>query len=322
MRNRKATDADGSTQPLVSVIMNCYNGEKYLKEAIDSVFAQEYQNWEIVFWDNASSDKSADIAQSYRDKRFRYFRGEVNVPLGRARNLAIGRCRGEFIAFLDSDDLWLPGKLARQVPILLGDESIGLIYSDVNYFNDRQEVSRLYSLRKPYRGHCFQNLLTDYCLCLSTCVVRKSTLDSLEYWFDEKLNMCEESDLFLRISLKSKIDFVPDILAMYRVHNESWTSRDPESFISESEHILEKLKAIPGVCENFVKPMGVARRNLATQEAKLAWRRGKATRARHIIRDKLPLNFSSIALFAATIFPFEMLDYAYKRVMGVVRPAK
>jgi glycosyltransferase involved in cell wall biosynthesis len=73
-------------QPLVSVIMNCCNGEKYLQEAIDSVLAQTYKNWEIVFWDNQSIDDTAQIAKSYDDPRIKYHRSESFTPLGEARN--------------------------------------------------------------------------------------------------------------------------------------------------------------------------------------------------------------------------------------------
>ena len=298
--------------------MNCYNGEKYLKEAIDSVRAQTYPNWEIIFWDNASTDNSAHIAQSYQDERLKYFSGKTTVPLGHARNLAIDESRGEFIAFLDSDDLWLPEKLAKQAP-LFNDNEVSLVYSDVNYFNQINEIRRLYALRKPYRGYCFQNLLTDYCLCLSTCMIRRSSLDTLDTWFDESLKVCEESDLFLRMGLKSKIDFIPDVLAMYRVHDENWTSRDPDLIILESEIVLEKLNALPEIQEHHSDSMIIAQRQLARQGAKLAWRQGSPTKARHIIRNKIPLTLSSIILFVATFFPHRALDTVYKLITGVVR---
>ena len=172
---------------------------------------------------------------------------------------------------------------------------------DVDYFNQKNEVRRLYALRKPYRGHCFPNLLTDYCLCLSTCMIRKSSLDALDIWFDESLNVCEESDLFLRIGLKSKIDFIPDVLAKYRVHDENWTSRDPELIIRESELILEKLNTLPEVQEHHADAMILAQHQLARQEAKLAWRQGNSAQARQIIRDKIPLTLSSKILFVATL---------------------
>ena len=91
------------SDPLVSVVINCLNGARYLREAIDSVFSQTYDNWEIVFWDNHSCDESGVIAKSYGD-RVRYHRSESTTGLGLARNRALNACRGKYIAFLDVDD--------------------------------------------------------------------------------------------------------------------------------------------------------------------------------------------------------------------------
>src|SRR3989338_4134513 len=88
MSGNNNMDKAGTVDPLVSVIMNCRNGERYLREALDSVYAQSYTNWEIIFWDNASTDGSADIAKSCGPK-LRYFKSEQSFPLGKARNLAI-----------------------------------------------------------------------------------------------------------------------------------------------------------------------------------------------------------------------------------------
>ena len=96
-------------KPLVSVIMNCYNGDRFLRQAIDSVYCQTYDNWEIIFWDNASTDSSAKIARSYDDK-IRYFLATKNTPLGEARNLALNKASGKYVAFLDCDDLYFPNK--------------------------------------------------------------------------------------------------------------------------------------------------------------------------------------------------------------------
>ena len=98
-------------QPLVNVIMNCFNGEKYLREAIDSVKAQTYQNWELIFWDNQSTDDSAKIVQSYNDPRINYFYAPNHTLLYEARNYAVEKSLGQFIAFLDVDDYWDENKL-------------------------------------------------------------------------------------------------------------------------------------------------------------------------------------------------------------------
>ena len=97
--------------PLVSIIMNCFNGEEFLCEAIDSVYAQSYTNWEIIFWDNASTDQTASIAKSY-DKKLKYFRTSKTTSLGEARVAATKKARGKYLAFLDVDDkkYWLKPK--------------------------------------------------------------------------------------------------------------------------------------------------------------------------------------------------------------------
>ena len=102
-------------KPLVSIIMNCYNSSLYLKEALDSVLNQTYNNWEIIFWDNQSSDKSAIIFKEYVDSRFKYFYAPTHTNLGEARKLAVQNSKGSWIAFLDCDDYWLLTKLAQHI---------------------------------------------------------------------------------------------------------------------------------------------------------------------------------------------------------------
>ena len=145
----------------VSIIMNCYNGEKYLNEAIDSVLAQTFQDWELIFWDNQSSDNSAKILQSYEDERIQYYLSEKFTSLGEARNLAINQSKGEFIAFLDCDDLWLPEKLAKQIPLFSTPE-VGLVICDTYFFNEKGIQKQLYKKKKPPVGNVFRELLGEY----------------------------------------------------------------------------------------------------------------------------------------------------------------
>ena len=116
-------------EPPVSILMNCYNGEKFLREAVESVLGQTYRNWELIFWDNQSSDESAVIFNSYADKRFHYYWAPEHTVLGQARNLAVEQARGEWVAFLDCDDVWLPEKLHKQVAIIREESvNLGLVY--------------------------------------------------------------------------------------------------------------------------------------------------------------------------------------------------
>ena len=103
-------------EKLVSVIVNCYNGEKYLKETLKSIQNQKYLKWELIFWDNQSTDKSKEIFYSFKDERFKYFYADRHTTLYEARNLACKKSNGEFIAFLDCDDRWYENFLtAREI---------------------------------------------------------------------------------------------------------------------------------------------------------------------------------------------------------------
>ena len=92
--------------PLISIIINCFNGEKFLSQSIKTVFDQTYSNWEIIFWDNKSTDKSKEIIKSFKDSRIKYFYSKKFNTLYKSRNLAINKAKGDYICFLDTDDLW------------------------------------------------------------------------------------------------------------------------------------------------------------------------------------------------------------------------
>jgi len=122
-----------SEKSLISVIINCFNGEKYLREALDSVVIQTYKNWEIIFWDNQSTDISAKIFKSYKDSRLKYYLAPTHTKiLYEARNYALKKTTGDFIAFLDVDDYWLSDKLEKQIP-LFNDPKVGLVYGNLWY---------------------------------------------------------------------------------------------------------------------------------------------------------------------------------------------
>ena len=162
--------------PLVSVIMNCYNGEKFLDESIQSVISQTYDNWELIFWDNRSEDRSSEIFKKYQDKRFKYFYADKHTSLYEARNLAIQKSTGEFISFLDADDLWHKQKLEKQMDYF-DDNSIGVAYS--NYWLVKKDlIKKKISFRKKlYRGHVYNELMDNYNIGILTTIIRKKNYE-------------------------------------------------------------------------------------------------------------------------------------------------
>ena len=225
-------------EPLVSVLMNCYNGEKYLREAVDSVLAQTYQNWEIVFWDNQSTDGSAGIFESYDDPRLKYFHAPVHTDLGGGRARAWEHLTGEFIAVLDADDVWLPRKLEKQIP-LFDDPEVGIVISDALFFNDKTEKS-FYAGEYPPTGWVFERLFSWYFVSLVTLVFRRSAVSKLRRAFDSDFSSIADFDLVVRLSRISKLALCPEILAKWRVHDGSETWRCPSAFIDEKKRWLAK----------------------------------------------------------------------------------
>lgn len=262
-------------EPLVSIIMNGRNVSEYVGSAIDSVLSQTYRNWEIVFWDNRSDDGTAELVQGCKDQRIRYFLAESFTPLGQARNLAMRQSRGEFIAFLDCDDLWFPEKLKLQIP-LFDDEKVGLVYSDTIFFNELGHERILYGRNLPCQGECFRALLGRYFLSMETVVVRRSAIEGQSSWFDERFNMIEEADLFRRISHDWKIAGVPHPLAKWRVHASSWTFKYPHLLGEETAVMLEDYrKRYPGFERDFSAEISQLHDAIELAEAKDAWIRGK-----------------------------------------------
>lgn len=227
-------------QPLVSVLMNCYNGARYLREAIDSVIGQTYENWELIFWDNRSTDDSATICKSYRDSRIRHFLSDRHTNLGGARALALQQARGHLIAVLDTDDLWLPRKLEMQVPFFAHPE-VGIAISDTIFFNSRGEEKRLYKRITPRQGRVFHELVTRYFVSLETVVLRKSAIDSLDQAFDPGLSHISDFDLIVRLSLNWELAYVPEVLAKWRVHLNSGTWQESGRFNMEMLQFARKM---------------------------------------------------------------------------------
>jgi len=233
-----------SQEPLVSVIVNCFNGEKYLHQAIDSILKQTYNNWEVIFWDNLSTDKSAKIFKSFKDNRLKYYCALTHDSiLYKARNNALKKVNGDFVAFLDVDDWWFPEKLEKQI-LLFQDPKVGLVYGNLFRFFTKKNKKEIYRKSLP-RGEIADNLLKDYVIGSPTYVIRKKTLESLKRLFDDRFHIIGDFDLNLRIAAKWKIDCIQNPVAVARIHgkNESLIYKYKE--IEELKIWYEEMKSDP-----------------------------------------------------------------------------
>lgn len=203
--------------PLVSVLISTYNGEKYLDETLHSVFAQTYKNYEVVVIDDGSlTDEVAKICAKYKDK-LKYIRQE-NKGLSLSRNAGIDNSQGEYIAFIDDDDLWLPEKLEKQVAYYeeLKTRNImpGLIYTGLQYISEEGRHQYRCLIRSSgdiYRILIFKNFIGTP----SSVMIARSILDDVGL-FDEGIKICNDYDLWLRIAGKYKVYSLNEFLTKYR----------------------------------------------------------------------------------------------------------
>ena len=214
----------------VSILMNCYNGEKYLTESIQSVISQTYKDWELIFWDNKSQDKSKEIVLSFNDSRIKYFLSETHSDLGYARLLAYKQVRGEYLAFLDVDDIWYPRKLEKQI-ILFKDSQVGICFSNTLFFSRKKQKS-LYP-NTIIEIPSTDSLITNYNLSLESIIIDNKKLSLLPYQFDKNYSNTSDFDLMIRMSTISKIAYYPEILSAWRVHKQSETFRDARKMYIE-----------------------------------------------------------------------------------------
>ena len=289
-----------SKEPLVSIIINCFNGEKYLRHAIDSVISQTYKNWEIIFWDNQSIDKSAEIFKSYKDVRFNYYYAPKHSKiLYEARNYAIAKAKGDFFAFLDVDDWWLPNKLERQIP-LFADPDVGLVYGNLWRLFEKKNKKKIYRKKILPTGMILDELLNDYVIGSPTYVIRKKSLDSLEYHFNKHFHIIGDFDLNIRLAAKWKFNCVQDPVAIARIHGQN------ESLLNKNKEI-DELKIWYG--EMKINPIFSSKSGLNQIPLKILYLETMQAisvdgfKKNFIKVIKYPFSFNKIKLIIALLFP-------------------
>lgn len=249
--------------PLVSVIIPTYNTATYLAQAIDSALSQSLKDMEIIVVDDGSIDETVNILRPYK-KIIRYFY-QPNSGRSAARNTGIFQAQGKYIAFLDADDLWLPDRLAQQIPILEENPDTLLVYSQAKVI-DSQGNNRLIRDNPSIIGgslndssQAVKQLISGNFIPILTVTLRKSILEQTGL-FDDKLSYAEDWDLWLRIAELGKISFVPGCFACYRVESVDrpasfWASTDS---INQQIYVLNKFFGHRGSESNEIKRLGYA----------------------------------------------------------------
>lgn len=236
--------------PLVSIIINFYNGEQYLANAIESVLVQTYDNLELVLYDNLSTDNSPLIARKYTDNRIRYILADEHTSLGEARNRALREAKGDFISFLDCDDWIAKDKVELSLKYFYQEE-VGLVYTNGYTFYEKKNQYKKFFKHKQKEGWIFENLLASYRIAIPSVMFRRSVIENFSSWFDARFSMIEEFDLFIRIAQISEVRYDEHCLCYWRAHNTSMTWTKRAYFEMEMKIFLERLiKENPALMEH------------------------------------------------------------------------
>ena len=250
-------------QPLVSVIIPCYNGEKFIGEAIESVLNQTYKNWELIIVNDGSIDNSKKIIDNYlSDKRIKYIKSKNNKGIPVTRNIGIKSSKGKYIAFLDQDDIWMKKKIEKQLNLFSKkNEKLGLIFGDILNINSegkkikeiKPQISNnnIMEILKSNKIEIMRTLyLRDY-IPFITVMVNKAVFAKIGLLDESLLGGADDYEFCLRLAGNYKIIYMNEILAKKRVHKGNFSRLD--RFFPNEIKISEKIAEIFPYLEKYKK---------------------------------------------------------------------
>lgn len=224
--------------PIVSVITSVYNGETYLREAIDSILNQTYTHFEFIIINDGSTDRSLEIIKSYTDSRIKLINNDGNKGLIYSLNKGIEMAKGTYIARMDADDISMPERFEKQVKFLENNFAIDICTSDYIQFSAFKERK---NIGLSNHDEIVSFLLFNSSLIHPTLLFRKTVFDSDKVWFDKNYIHAEDYELWTRLLLKHQVGKVPLMLFKYRLHDKQITSKYSKQQIQSANSIRENM---------------------------------------------------------------------------------
>ena len=218
---------------LVSIILNCFNGEKFLKKTLDSIKQQSYKNWELIFIDNHSTDNSKLIFKSYKDKRFKYFKTKKHLSLYSARNFGVNKSKGDFISFIDADDWWIKNKIEKQITLFFKNHNLDIVFSNVFIYEEKNKKKKLF-IKKKIKFINSQSLINKFEMPILTTMIKKKIFKSNK--FNKQYTIIGDFDFFTRLAIHYNIGYIHEPLAYYRIHGSNLTNERIDLNIKELIH--------------------------------------------------------------------------------------
>jgi glycosyltransferase involved in cell wall biosynthesis len=233
-----------NNQPLVSVIIPCYNCKDYIRETVESVLRQTYKNFEIILIDDGSTDGLFEACEDFfHVNNVMYIHKENGGPAS-ARNLGIAKSNGEFIAFLDSDDLWSPNKLEKQTAALVAGDCKLAYTKRAEFLSEKGTGEHIMPNAACYSGDVFERLLLGNFITNSSVMIKREVLNDVGLFReDNDFFAIEDYQLWLRIAAKYNLCFIDELLIFYRLHQNQISKSSVKTLFKLSKMYFDFFKS-------------------------------------------------------------------------------
>lgn len=208
--------------PLISVVIAAYNHEKFVRLAVESVLHQTYANVEVIVVDDGSSDRTLAVIRQITDRRIKIIALKENRKFS-PRNIGLRHCHGQYVAFQNSDDVWITDKLQKQLNYLEANQKVGVVFTAVKLIDPQGRLlkhswaSNIFALENKNRQAWLRHFLTHgNCFCISSALIRRSVLDRVG-GFNESLVQLADFDLWVRVAAVAEIFVLPEQLTLMRI---------------------------------------------------------------------------------------------------------
>lgn len=286
---------------LISVLMNCYNGEKYLKQAIESVYKQTYNNWEIIFIDNCSTDKSAKIAKSF-DKKLKYYKTPKKFSLGEGRKFGVNFC-SKYIATLDVDDIWEPHALESLYSGIISGNYALCYGNQISVNADGKYINKERSIYTGQKGDFLGKLLNQFDIPMVATIIDKEKMLNSKLNFDDKIIGSVEYSLFLPLSVDHHYISIDSHVVRYRYHN-SLSSKLDKVKHKERRYILDKmLYRNPEIKHKYSKELEKAYARADYYESQFLMKQGFNQKAFNLLIKNSFVDFRYLLLSIICLLP-------------------
>ncbi len=221
----------------ISIVTASYNYENYIKESIQSVLNQTYEDWELIIVDDCSTDNSVNVIKSFQDDRIKLFINKQNLGLAKTLELGIKRATGDWIIFLESDDLITPDYIAKKIQVILNNKNINLVFNDCDFFGDMERTNifntalkktRLRNSKRKSPANLFYNFYLSNKIFTFSAVMAKR-YDLLKLDFNTPVDCLLDWWLWIQLAYLGDFYYIPEKLTKWRLHKKSYITSTKDS---------------------------------------------------------------------------------------------